>query len=198
MSENNQQQDEEPEGKGATITRTSGFIEDDIEPERGDFEIGYEGGEGYIKLPVLRNGEITKFSIPREEVEEYIERRDELYPTPSLPDGISREAKVEAPEGWEKGKAVNTGGGIYCRIWEKPTDFGHIEVIYQVPKQDGISIGLYNEDKEWIGEADTVFIGEQKHDTVLQPKAVTIMKELNEGQYEEDIRDVLEESPNHN
>lgn len=38
------------------------------------------------------------------------------------------ESPVETPDGWTGGRVVNTGGGIYCRIWRK----GDLEVIYNL------------------------------------------------------------------
>lgn len=38
------------------------------------------------------------------------------------------ESPFDLPEGWEGGAVVNTGGGIYCRIWRN--EEAKVEVLY--------------------------------------------------------------------
>ncbi len=38
------------------------------------------------------------------------------------------ESPFDLPEGWEGGAVVNTGGGIYCRIWRNEEQ--RVEVVY--------------------------------------------------------------------
>jgi len=180
------------------ITKTSGMSKDSASsPERGDFEIGFEDGEGYIKLPVYTNtnDSIEKFTIPAEEVEAYRERRNKLNPHPTVPDGVEREPNFEAPGNFEGGKAVNTGGGVFCRIWTQEfVDNIVVEVIYQLPEQDGIGVNISNEKGEFFGEAHVKTFDEFKHDTKIQPHAKELMEQINNGKFDDEIEETIKNS----
>jgi hypothetical protein len=175
------------------ITKTSGFDDSmDIKPEKGDFEIGVENGEGYIEIPVFNDGETQRFPTSVEAVEQYLDRRNERHPHPTLPTSVDREPTVEAPEGWKNGEAIHTGGGIFCRLWKKETDYGTIEVGYGLPEQDGVTIGLYDDQGEWKGEIESRYLGEQKHDTDLQEHAVDLMKEFDQGKFDKKAKELAD------
>ena len=180
------------------ITQTDGMSEEcPSSPERGDFEIGFENGEGYIKLPIYRNtsDNVEKFTIPAEEVKAYRERRNELNPLPTVPDGVEREPNFKAPDNFEGGEAVHTGGGIYCRIWTQEfVDDIVVEVIYQLPKKDGIGININNERGEFLGEAHVKIFDEFKHDEEIQPHAKELMEQINDGEFDGEIKEAIKNS----
>lgn len=167
-----------------SITQTSGFHLDEAELERGDYEIGVENGVGYIKLPVFADGEVMEFSIPKDEVEQYVERREEKCPTPSVPDGFSE--KLSSPRDWEGGNTEHTGGGIYCRIWRKETSNYELEVIYGVPDPDGVGLNLYGDDGSWTCEVDLAKVPERTDDKAAQA-ANQLMRAVDEGAYDDII-----------
>jgi hypothetical protein len=180
------QSDDEP------MTKTSGFLEDELDLERGDFEIGLCGDKGYLKIPLLPNGDPVRFTVPKEEVEAYVEKRDEQNPPPQLPDGIDRDPVVDAPEHWESGEATHTGGGIYCRIWRREYKDHLIEVIYNVPDPTGISIGLNTLNYGWIGEiTQFIFDDSPLPDKQAQQKAIPLMKQVNNGDHDDTIEELL-------
>lgn len=178
------------------VTMTSG-MEAGNTPEKGDFEIGLtDNGEGYLKLPIYANGDVERFTVPTEEVEAYRDRRNEITPIPSLPDGINREPSVEVIGDWGPGTAVNTGGGIYCRIWEDKVSIGSIErehtiqVIYQLPTSDGVEIDVYAGDT-FIGAAHTSVFDEHKADEPLQQEAKLLIEQLEKGEFDNEILDII-------
>jgi len=184
---------DESELKDGMVTQTSGFdTVAETDPEKGDFEIGFEDGEGYIKLPVHITGEVEKFTIPANEVKQYRQRRNEINPTPSLPDGIEREADFTAPGDFQGGKALNTGGGIFCRIWKKELRDGYkLEVIYELPQKDGIEIYLTDEEGAYLGEIHLKVFDGFRHDSILQPKARELMVKVEKGVFEEEIEEKI-------
>lgn len=170
-------------------TQTSGFHMEENTPERGDFEIGLEEGEGYIRIPIFMDGEVVKFSIPRQEVEWYMERREEKYPSPKVPDGFRND--LPSPEGWSGGSAEHTGGGIWCRIWRKEIEGGHLEVIYGIPSCDGVSINVYAPEWEWCGEIETNQTSENS-DEAAHEQAIEFMKAADDGAFDEDIAEIMQ------
>lgn len=175
------------------VTKAGALSEhNDRQPEKGDFEIGVEDGEGYVELPIFEDGETQRFPTTVEAVEQYLDRREEHHPHPQLPDAVDREPDVEAPEEWDEGQAVNTGGGIFCRIWLKQTEHGIIEVIHGLPREDGIGINLYTNDKEWVGEIDTKYVGEMKQDEELQEHAKDLMERFNSGEFDRKVEELAE------
>lgn len=186
------------------VTRTAAYDNPDMDPEDGDFEIGINGYKGYIVAPLLPNGDSVRFTIPRSEVDEYIETRDEISPPPQPPESVDRDPHVKTPDGWSGGKAIHTGGNIWCRQWKASLPLEHnitgdedvdefdIEVIYQLPTTDGVSIGLYSsEDSAWIGEIGHVVFDENLHDDEAQIKAINVIRQINEGDYAHQLADVI-------
>lgn len=167
-------------------------------PERGDFEIGFkENGNGYLKLPIYVDGEVEQFTIPKEEVEAYRQRRNNLTPIPSLPDGVDREPEVKVDGDWGPGESVNTGGGIFCRIWSKEIWIENIEheyevgVVYQLPTTDGITIDVFTEDGSFIGTGHRLIFDNQRPDAELQQEAKQLIKRLEDGELDGDIKEVI-------
>lgn len=175
------------------VTKTGGFMDEvEKEPERGDFEIGIKDGEGYIKIPAIRNNEVMEFPTSKSAIERYTERRDEVTPFPSLPDGIEKEANVEAPGEWDihDGTAIHTGGNIYCRSWKHERENVVVEILYGLPKTDGISITLYDKEGEWIGEVHVEKLSEFKHDKEAQNEAVDLIERYVKGEFEDEIKEM--------
>jgi hypothetical protein len=53
---------------------------------------------------------------------------------------------IDTPEGWDGGPVVNTGGGIYCRIWEH--EGKQLQVIYNLTQDSTVAVNrLRHDDK---------------------------------------------------
>lgn len=172
-----------------SITQTSGFHDPDTELERGDFEVGVQNGDGYLKLPAFPDREVFRFSIPKEEVERYLSNTEDRYPFPDVPDGF--EEPRDAPGESQGGDAVHTGGGIYCRIWKVKHPRGNVEVTYGVPDCDGVGVNLYDSDYEWVRNIDQIGLTVKTDDNAARIAQV-LVQAVQEGEYDDEILAVVQ------
>ena len=166
------------------VHQTSGFVETAKTPEHGDLEIGLKNGDGYLKLVPFPNSEVMELTIPRDAVTEFVAKRSEQHPLPTVPDGFG--GKRAAPDAWNGGQVRHTGGGLYCRIWRQQTKNGTLEVAYSVPGCMGVTLGQYDTGDAWRGEIDSIQVPEETDDACADA-ARRLMRAVDEGVYDAQI-----------
>jgi hypothetical protein len=158
------------------------------------FDVGVDAdGNGYVECRP-RKQDPFRFPTPLSKVKDFARRQSaNSPPMPTSPEDAKD--SVQVPENWTGGKVEHTGGGIWCRIFRKSLDNGHIEVIYNARDRRGVTAGVYGDDGAWLGEIDTIeATSEPGSDEELVLKAANeLMECIDNGQYGTQITELVEE-----
>ncbi|WP_139203492.1 hypothetical protein [Halorientalis persicus] len=156
-------------------------------------EVGIEDGDGYITISPSR-GEPFTFSGDTDEIEAFCRQQQRGITLPEPPEGF--EEVQDGPDGWGPGKLIHTGGGIWCRVWERPLDENEngprIQVLYPVPDCIGVTAELHDSDGYHIGTITDKHVKTElnKIDEHCAKLANDIMTEIDAGEHDETISEI--------
>ena len=160
------------------------------------WEIGIdEENNGYVTQ--YRDGESFTFSVAKEEVERYMAFQSKNSPPiPTPPDGTTDDVPV--PNKWTGGNVGHTGGGIWCRIFQKDHgEKGHLEVMYNVKHHDGVTAGAYDNQNRWLGEIETIEVeADNPTEEDALDTAYYLIRQIDKGTYDGKISNLFETDQN--
>jgi hypothetical protein len=114
-------------------------------------EAGIEDGDGYLEFTTTRDT-THRVSVTDEELRSIINtnsaNRDIDIPEPP----VDVERSVSSPGSWSEGVVWHTGGGIWCRRFQKELDEYTVQASYDIKYREGVELGLLDADGRWLGD----------------------------------------------
>lgn len=156
-------------------------------------EVGLEDGNGYVTISPSHGDSFT-FSVDADEIAGFCKQRDQSLSLPEPPEGF--EETRTGPGEWGAGTLTHTGGGIWCRIWERPVDRDEdekrIQVMYPVPECLGVTAELHDSEGYHIGTIadEPATAGQDQTDEHCATLATKIMVAIDAGEHDETIAEL--------